>query len=499
MNDSVILSDISEAYRYELNSDEADTPSQVDGVNILARATGPAFFPDAVSRNGVRYSRELWDSVLSSESVVSDLENRTMFGMIGHDHVDVTDKVLRDGDVSHIVTKMWIDEATNLGMAEFLVLNTGSGRNLNTVLRAGSKLSVSTRAVGELSEPDDEGITEPLDYIFKRIDFVIKPGFLDARPELNENLNYDDNPKETPMPGDTEEAIEVATQHPGVRDETSAVEISRLQSELDECKASLAEYQNMGSKESIEESLMRMRHITEAAEAGDSNSGEIGAIVSSSFSSGAKITTVVAAGEAYVGVKLDKSPTLSQVEAFAKKLRAHGRVAEYDGDNYLFKVKKQINEEDMKQDTENKEAESTMSDKDKEELAEFRKLGDSPEEISEALTHANALAMTIRGMRVREFSKKFNISESIVGSLVDANGIAETEDLLTKNKETADAEVAAEQPTDAGDMGPDEDSNSSIAESLSSGLRGLRKPTKSHTDISESLSSKLLRTVTRVK
>ena len=49
-----------------------------------------------------------------------------------------------------VITEAYVDE-TGKGICTFEILDTPSGRILNTILRAGSKLHVSTRAFGDVS------------------------------------------------------------------------------------------------------------------------------------------------------------------------------------------------------------------------------------------------------------------------------------------------------------------------------------------------------------
>lgn len=168
----------------------ADAP-EVDGVNILAKVAGPAFFPDEVSGNKVEYPQAIWDTVLKDPKVLSALNDRTMFGTIGHDVV-MDDNAMRQGLASHITTKMWQDEETNQGMAEYLILNTPVGRVLNTVLRAGAKLRVSTKANGAFGPTKANGVKPLIAYFFERIDFVLTPGFTQALPAVMESLNEEE-------------------------------------------------------------------------------------------------------------------------------------------------------------------------------------------------------------------------------------------------------------------------------------------------------------------
>ena len=95
---------------------------------------------------------------------------------------DIDDKALREGKVSHILSKMWIDGASQIGMGEVYVLNTDTGRRLNTYLRSGAELPVSSRAYGKYRGKTGDGaqIVDEGSYKFETFDFVQLPGIAHA-------------------------------------------------------------------------------------------------------------------------------------------------------------------------------------------------------------------------------------------------------------------------------------------------------------------------------
>lgn len=173
-----------------------ENSSEVDGVNILAKVMGEGFTPDGISRNGRFYPRALWERVCADPELNEKLQNRRLVGSVGHD-LAIDDESFRKGEFSHIVTKMYINEEGK-GIIEALVVNTPAGRVLNTFLRAGSKLYVSTRASGDiLPNQLHEGlpIVDPNTYHLEGVDFVLEPGFLNASPNLVESLMKENNPE----------------------------------------------------------------------------------------------------------------------------------------------------------------------------------------------------------------------------------------------------------------------------------------------------------------
>jgi len=163
---------------------------EVDGQHIIGKVRGQFFVPDGKSRNGRYYTRGLWERAINDANVNSNLEKRLMFGTVGHDG-ELDDKAVREGAVSHIMTKLEID-GDNRGIGEALILGTPAGKILNTMLRAGAQLSVSSRAQGTFKgKHEGMPMVNPDDYVLETFDFVVRPGFLEAKPSLEENLKHE--------------------------------------------------------------------------------------------------------------------------------------------------------------------------------------------------------------------------------------------------------------------------------------------------------------------
>lgn len=148
---------------------------------ILARASGPSFVPGGLSRNKRLYPEGLWENQLKRKDLKQKIQDRLLFGCVGHKSAPVTEDDIASGNFSHVVTNMWIDEKTGLGMANYEIVDTTQGRILNNLMRTGSKFKVSTRATGEYlkDKTTNEGypIVDKDKFDFRTIDFVISPGF----------------------------------------------------------------------------------------------------------------------------------------------------------------------------------------------------------------------------------------------------------------------------------------------------------------------------------
>jgi len=165
---------------------EAEQDSVVDGVNILGRARGPFFAVDGESRNKRFYSKKLWENALNKTA--DKMKSGLMLGTIGHDQ-PLNDEALREGLISHRVTKLWIDDNKKVGMGEAIIFNTPAGQRLNSYIRGGVPIAVSSRADGEYNgtSPSGSQIVNENTFDLDTFDFVLKPGIPHAIPSLVES------------------------------------------------------------------------------------------------------------------------------------------------------------------------------------------------------------------------------------------------------------------------------------------------------------------------
>lgn len=276
----------------------ADAP-EVDGKIILGKIIGPSFFGEGVSRNQRFYPRALWERQLSLPRIKEKLANRMMLGCIGHSDGPVTEGNVSRGEVSHIVTNLILRE-DNQGIAEILILNTPAGRNLYTLMKAGSRIKISTRAQGQFLEGETHNglpIVDPASFILETLDFVIEPGFIETDPRLQESLNrvtqrvtsiiesrnktnsskdillVENKKGEFKM--DLQEALnEIRGSYKGLYEEQRKLreeaeedkkeaekEAEECKKELEECKRQLAEYQQIGEAADIIQTLQEYAEL----------------------------------------------------------------------------------------------------------------------------------------------------------------------------------------------------------------------------------------------
>lgn len=203
-------------------SDAGASYGKVDGQNILARVEGAFFLVDDVSLNNRLYSKELWENCINK--VEPRFQSGGIPGTIGHDQ-PLDEKALMDGNISHLVSRLWINE-NNIGMGEILVLGTESGRNLNTCLRAGMPIPVSSRAFGKISGQGKMGedIIDPESFVLESFDFVLNPGVQTAYPKVVESNKSEEDDNNM----DKEQALQAQLNEANVAKLASVAELAKL-------------------------------------------------------------------------------------------------------------------------------------------------------------------------------------------------------------------------------------------------------------------------------
>lgn len=346
---------------HELTADQ----SEVDGVHILARVAGPAFFPDTVSGNMVKYSTNAWETALENPDFKKRLKDRLIFGTIGHDVV-LDDKAVGAGLTSHIVTDMFIDQE-GIGQAEYLILNTPTGRVLNTIIRAKSKMRVSTKCKGKFLPAKTGGITEvnPDLFFIDRIDFVINPGYNEALPSVMESQS------ELPLPSQQNSQENTSMENP---DDKQRV-IDMLTAQVDELRnqvASLtAQCQAAVEAKALAEAstAQAMEECKSLRESLDTQANEV-----------ATMSTQIADYDE-LGKPEEISEALKQAEVLITDLR--GKVSA-----------------NMKDIAESMKSTSV--------LAKYQELG-TVEQISEALTKADAIADQLTAVHLKDIAESCKV------------------------------------------------------------------------------------------
>jgi len=465
---------------YDIIEASENEPSEVDGKYILAKVRGPAFFPETTSGNKVFYPQEAWESAISEPDFIRRLDSRLVYGTIGH-NIELTDDTIREGKHSHIVTKVWIDEDTNIGMAEYLILNTPPGQVLNTLLRAKSRLRVSTKCSGRFKNDTSRSnakIVDPTTFELERIDFVIDPGYVNALPELIESLNVSSNPTKDLKMDNNDKAISILesrvkelTTEKGI----SEAKVAELVAELTSIKEShaaqtalLESYKAIGTAAAIHEAYAELtqyqrigsaQEIHEALEQGEDTLDQLAG------------TVAVLTGELQDkedGPKVDDYQDLGSPEEVKNAL-------------------------DQALDIAN-------------ELQAYRDLG-SPEELAAVVTNAAEMTTALEAQEKDSMCGKYGITPDVLENLLSRGfSLEEADDTLAKIKGVpAPAPANAPVETTPDDIAPPvETTPADIAPTPDGPTPDTPPPSDSEDDeknkedkVNESLSSRLMRQASR--
>lgn len=203
---------------------------------ILGKVSG-VFAPiGEFSRNKRLYESDHWPHVLSNPDIQNRIKSRGMFGMISHEDKRIDDMDLKEGKVSHIITKLEVRE--NLEnkpflYGEFEILDTPAGRILKGLYEGGANLYVSSRGAGKLEPVPGQDYKRVCkdQYFLEGFDVVCRPGFLKAKP-MFEGVKESEEVNEAEVSG---KIVESTDSKKGVVNELD--EISALKSQVERLAA----------------------------------------------------------------------------------------------------------------------------------------------------------------------------------------------------------------------------------------------------------------------
>lgn len=155
--------------------------------HILGRLYGPIADVVNPTRNGRKYSEQLWENVFDNPIMKEKFNNKVMYGELGHpaDRTEI--------DMEKIAVCMpeppKKDKDGKL-IGYFDILDTPNGRILKTLCDYGSTLGISSRGTGDLITDDDgEEAVDPNTYDCECWDIVLVPAVESARLQFTEGLN----------------------------------------------------------------------------------------------------------------------------------------------------------------------------------------------------------------------------------------------------------------------------------------------------------------------
>ena len=157
------------------------TQEEKEKRHILGRLYGPVADVVYPTRNGRRYSEELWENVFKNPLMQEKFKNKVMYGELGHP--EDREQVDLDKVAICMPEPPKKDENGKL-IAYFDILDTPNGRILKTLCDYGSTLGVSSRGTGDIV--GDE--VNPDTYDCECWDIVIIPAVESARLQFTEGL-----------------------------------------------------------------------------------------------------------------------------------------------------------------------------------------------------------------------------------------------------------------------------------------------------------------------
>ena len=163
-------------------------PTNTNPSNALCIVEGPCMQFGKINRNNRLYSRKLVeDRILNNPTVIESLKNRSMLGEGGHpeNRVDISYP-----EVALAVEKLWIPEGDgDMLWGRFAILDTPVGKILNTLVKYGTKLGISARAMADSVQKDGHEVILENSYELITFDAVPEPGFKCARLEKVESVS----------------------------------------------------------------------------------------------------------------------------------------------------------------------------------------------------------------------------------------------------------------------------------------------------------------------
>ena len=139
------------------------------------KARGTFALADTPTSNRRIYPKPLWER--ETGKLQKAIEERKLFGTLDHPE----DGRTRLSEVSHIITKLYLDGNQVIGEAE--ILDTIPGQNLKAIIKAGGRVGVSSRGVGSTQQVDEGELVQD-DYNLTTFDFVANPAESSAYPRV---------------------------------------------------------------------------------------------------------------------------------------------------------------------------------------------------------------------------------------------------------------------------------------------------------------------------
>lgn len=153
---------------------------------ILGRLYGPVASFANPTRNGRKYSQELWEKVFNSDLVKERFANGGIFGELCHP----ADREEVEMDrVAIVMPEPPVKDNKGNLIAYVDIIDTPAGKIAYQLAKYGYKFGISTRGTGDIIEGFDGDEVDPDTYQLNALDLVEIPAVESARLQFVESLN----------------------------------------------------------------------------------------------------------------------------------------------------------------------------------------------------------------------------------------------------------------------------------------------------------------------
>ena len=169
-----MIKKVNEGIRYQKLTEE-----EKKAKGILGRLVGVCADFNNATRNGRKYSEQLWENVFNNPLMQEKIKNKVCYGELGHPE----DRAEIDPEkIAVCLSEQPVKNKNGQLEAVFDILDTPNGRILKTLCDYGSTLGVSSRGQGDIiTDYNGEEAVDPETYECECWDIVLIPAVKEAR------------------------------------------------------------------------------------------------------------------------------------------------------------------------------------------------------------------------------------------------------------------------------------------------------------------------------
>ena len=169
-----MIKKVNEGIRYQKLTEE-----EKKAKGILGRLVGVCADFNNATRNGRKYSEQLWENVFNNPIMQEKIKNKVCYGELGHPE----DRAEIDPEkIAVCLSEQPVKNKNGQLEAVFDILDTPNGRILKTLCDYGSTLGVSSRGQGDIiTDYNGEEAVDPETYECECWDIVLIPAVKEAR------------------------------------------------------------------------------------------------------------------------------------------------------------------------------------------------------------------------------------------------------------------------------------------------------------------------------